>query len=96
MSHLSENKGRQEEICADLIGPYTIERDKKSPPRLWCITIIDPATGWFKMKQIQNKEAIKIANIVDQTWLTWYPWPTIIHFDRGTKFMARICKNGKT
>ena len=44
------------------------------------------------MKEIQNKEAITIANIVEQTWLTRYPWPTIINFDRGTEFMAEFAK----
>ena len=81
-----------EKLCVDLIGPYTIKRDNKSPLRLWCVTMIDPATGWFEMKEIQNKEAINIANIVEQTWLTRYPWPTIINFDRGTEFMAEFAK----
>jgi len=30
--------------------------------RLWCV-IIDPATGWFEMKELKNKEAITVANL---------------------------------
>ena len=52
--------------------------------------MIDPETSWFEMKQIQNKEAITIASIVEQTWLTRYPWPTQIIFDQGTEFMAEF------
>lgn len=75
-------------LCVDLIGPYTIKRQGKEPLKLWCITMIDPATSWFEMREIKNKEAITTANIVEQTWLTRYPIPQIITYDRGTEFMA--------
>ena len=39
----------------DLIGPYTIFQKGKNPLKLWCLTMIDPATGWFIMAQIPNK-----------------------------------------
>ena len=40
--------------CIDLIGPYTIERKNKTkkPLILWALTMIDPATGWFEMREI--------------------------------------------
>ena len=38
-------------LCVDLIGPYTIKRRRKRNLTLWCIIMIDPATGWFKMKR---------------------------------------------
>ena len=46
--------------------------------------------GWFKMREIPNKRADEIANIVEQTWFTRYPWPTKIIFDRGSEFMAEF------
>ena len=52
--------------------------------------MIDPATGWFEMKEIPNKEAITIANIIEQTWFSRYPWPTQIIFDRGSEFMGEF------
>ena len=52
--------------------------------------MIDPATGWFEMKEIANKEAITIANVVEQTWLTRYPWPVKITYDKGTEFMREF------
>ena len=81
-----------ERLCVDLIGPYIIKRNQKEPLRLWCVTMIDPATGWFEMKEIQNKEAINVANIVEQTWLSRYPIPQILTYDRGTEFMAEFAE----
>ena len=75
-------------LCVDLIGPYTIPRKGKKPLKLWCLTMIDPATGWFEMAQILNKMAAEIADITEKTWFTCYPLPQRILFDRGTKFMA--------
>ena len=52
--------------------------------------MIDPATGWFEMKDIPDKRADTIANLVEQTWLTRYPWSTQIIFDRGNDFLAEF------
>jgi hypothetical protein len=79
-----------EVLCVDLIGPYTIKRRGKKNLVLWCLTMIDPATGWFEMREIPNKEAITITNLVEQTWLTRYPWPNQIVFDRGKEFMGEF------
>jgi len=54
--------------------------------------MINPATGWFEMREIPNKESITIANIVEQAWLTCYPWPTQVVFDRGKEFMGDFAK----
>jgi len=54
--------------------------------------MIDPATGWFEMKQIPNKDSNTVANIVEQTWLTRYPWPTQVTFDRGKEFMGDFAR----
>ena len=51
-----------------------------------------PATGWFEMVRIPNKEAITVANLAEQTWLTRYPWPRRIIFDKGTEFMGEFKK----
>lgn len=85
-----------EVLCVDLIGPYLIKQKEKENLTLHCVTMIDPATGWFEMKEIPNKRPDEIANIVEQTWFTRYPWPNQIIFDRGTEFMAEFattCKN---
>jgi hypothetical protein len=77
-------------LCVDLIGPYNIERKGKKTLILHAVTMIDPATGWFEVKQIPNKRADTIANIVETTWLTRYPRPSKCITDRGTECMAEF------
>jgi hypothetical protein len=79
-------------LCVDLIGPYTIKRRGKKNLTLWCVTMIDPATGWFEMKEIPNKEAFTIASLIEQTWLSRYPWPTQVILDRGSEFMGEFTR----
>ncbi len=82
-----------EKLCVDLIGPYSINNKTNNQIlRLWCQTMIDPATSWFEIKESKDKEAISIANLAEQTWLTRYPWPTELIFDRGTEFMGQFAK----
>ena len=83
-------------MCVDLIGPYTIPKNGKNLLKLWCLTMINPATVWFGMAQIHNKTAAEISDITKKNWFTRYPLPQRIVFDRGTKFMAgfsKMCKN---
>ena len=79
-------------LCVDLIGPYKIPQSNKSddPLTLWAVTMIDPATGWFEIAPIKTKRADYIANVIEQTWFTRYPWPSQVILDRGTEFMAEF------
>jgi transposase InsO family protein len=52
--------------------------------------MIDPATGWFEMREISTKSADVIANELEMAWLSRYPWPTQIIFDRGNEFKAEV------
>mgnify|MGYP003331710574 CR=1 FL=1 len=97
---LKQNKGQPwETLCVDLIGPYKIPRKgsdkngkKKKDLTLWCVTMIDPVTGWFEMAKIKTKSADVIANVIELTWLNRYPWPTEVVLDRGREFMAEFSK----
>jgi len=62
-------------LFVHLIGPYKIKSNVKGVkiPPLKCITMIDPAAGWFEIKQYEDKKSITVANIVEQEWLTPYP-----------------------
>ena len=75
-------------LCVDLIGPYKINRKDKSQLICRCVTMIDPATGWFEIHQYDDKRSITVANIVEQQWLSRYPWPTRITMDRGSEFIG--------
>ena len=82
-----------EVLCVDLIGPYKIKQAgaKNKDLILWCLTMIDPATGWFEMAPVPgNKEANTVANLAEQIWFSRYPWPQQIIYDRGTEFMAEF------
>ena len=50
--------------------------------------MIDPATGWFEIVEYSNKRSITIASLVEQVWLSRYPWPTIINYDQGSEFIG--------
>jgi hypothetical protein len=79
-------------LCVDLIGPCKIERKGTKDLKLWCLTMIDPATGWFEMEQISNKTAAEVADICETTWFTRCPLLQRITLDRGTEFMAEFAK----
>ena len=76
-------------LCIDLIGPYKFGH-YKDQVELHCLTMIDPATGWFEIEEIPTKRADYVANILEMTWLTRYPWPTEIVMDRGKEFAAEV------
>ena len=52
--------------------------------------MIDPATRWIEIVEIDQKSAYKIINVVYQTWLSRYPWPTKVIIDRGGEFMKEF------
>jgi transposase InsO family protein len=80
-----------ERLCIDLIGPYTIGAKCKSDElTLHCLTMIDPATGWFEIAEIPAKTADVVMDILERTWLVRYPRPTEIIMDRGREFMAEV------
>ena len=78
-----------EKLCVDMIGPYTIRNSQTGNElTLQCVTMIDPATGWFELQTTDGKSAMEVANQVEQTWLSRYPWPQEIVYDRGSEFMG--------
>ena len=80
-----------ERLCIDLVGPYTIgDKKKKNEATLHCLTMIDPVTGWFEIKEIPAKSADEVANILEMTWFSRYPWPAEVIMDRGREFRAEV------
>ena len=71
-------------LYVDMIGPYKIVRKRKTPLELWCVTMIDPATGWFEIRDVPGtKRSDVVANIMEQAWINRYPWPQKVILDRG-------------
>ena len=62
-------------LCVDLIGPYKIRIKGKDPLILKVVTMIDPVTMWFEVKQYSDKKAMTIENLVETNWMVRYPWP---------------------
>ena len=97
-------------VHTDLIGPYTITTKQFQPDgtikevdlHLTCMTMIDPATGWFEIVEVtsfiiedlQNKSfretidktSARISRLFDQTWLARYLRPKKVVFDNGSEF----------
>jgi len=64
--------------CVDPAGPCKFG-DKKKPEthiELHCVTMADPATGFFETVEIGQKIADAIANWLEIHWLARHPWPT--------------------
>src|SRR5688500_1078054 len=77
-----------DKMCVDLIGLYKTRRKGQPDLDCKCITMIDPASGWFKIHPYADIRAVTIANVVEQEWFSWYPWLTQITFDWGNKFLG--------
>ena len=74
-------------VDVDLIGPLTV-KTKNSTRQLRALTMIDPATGWFEIKDITNPTAKETMEAFDDTWLCRYPRPEYLGFDGGSEFKA--------
>jgi len=88
-----------QQLCVDLIRPYKIPINSKGKAwkkklfdELWYVTMIHPATSWFEVVEIFNKMPMKIANIVEMTWINRYLRSGIITFDGGSEFKAEFKK----
>ena len=52
--------------------------------------MIDLATGWFEVREIDTKHVYNVAAAVEVAWLTRYPRPSIITYEKGTEFLAEF------
>ena len=73
-------------VCIDLVGPYTVTDKMGNDRVLTAMTFIDPATGWFKVAKIPEKNSARISQIFNNTWLSRYPRPQKVIFDNGNEF----------
>ena len=79
-------------MCIDLFGPYKIHRKGQPDLECKCVTMIDPASGWFEIHQHIDKKSITVANIAEQEWFARYLWPMQVTFDRGSEFFEQDFK----
>jgi hypothetical protein len=60
-----------------ILGPYKVNKQKGVKP-LQAVTMIDPATEWFEVREIVTKHVYDIAATVELAWLMRYPRPTVV------------------
>ena len=44
------------------------------------------------MVEYKDKQSITIADLFERTWLSRYPWPTEITYDKGSEFIGHEFK----
>ena len=82
-------------VNVDLIGPYVV-RTPTATHTLCALTMIDPVTGCFDVTDIADKNANTVMEAFINTWLTRYPRPQYIGYDKGSEFKAQfkqMCDN---
>ncbi len=82
-------------VNVDMIGPYSV-KTPKGTYKLRAFTMIDPATGWFEVKDISDATAEACQNVLDDVWLARYPRPQYIGFDNGNEnksVFKELCLN---
>ena len=72
-------------VNVDLIGPLSV-KTPKGEKFLHALTIIDPATGWFEMKDISEPTSARVSAAMDDVWFCRYPRPQHIGYDGGSEF----------
>ena len=50
--------------------------------------MVDPVTGWFEVTHYNDMKDMRIANLVETTWLVRYQWPVEIMYDQGGEFLG--------
>ena len=80
-------------VCVDCIGPFTIkckipESKKTITKTIRALTAIDPATGWFEIGHIPEKDfnSQRVSQLMNQIWLSRYPRPIRLICDNGSEF----------
>ena len=74
-------------VNVDMIGPWTVT----TPTKTWklrAFTMIDPATGWFEVKDIPEPTSDACQAVFDDVWLAHYPRPQYIGLDNGSENKA--------
>ena len=68
------------------------KRVLKEAPNRHCLTMINPATCWFKIAQVDDKLSAEITIKLEITWLTHYPIPQEVIADCSTKFLGKCLR----
>jgi hypothetical protein len=64
-------------LCVDLIGPYTLKGKDGSSIDFMCLTMINPATSWFKI--------VELPTVTEETTVSPAGKDKKVIFDKNTK-----------
>ena len=82
-----------------IIGPLSVQA-KNGKFSFDALTVIDPMTGWFEIKELPEHTANMVAKQFDDCWLSRCPHPACAGFDNGGEnkgmFDALMCNCGMT
>jgi hypothetical protein len=71
-------------VDVDCVGPLPVKTHEGKTIYLWALTMIDPATGWFKVKSLDKEpDSDIVSTAMDDTWFCRYPRPQIIGYGNG-------------
>ena len=74
-------------VDIDLVGPFKVNTPK-GQFEFRALTMIDPATGWFEVKDVVSPSAEDAMVAFDDTWLSRYPRPEFLGFDGGSEYKS--------
>ena len=91
----SERSGTPFDVVrVDCCGPWKLEVQCKRPEKVMtrevhAVTVIDDATTWPEVVNLEGKTAYHLARKFDSQWLCRYPRPKVVVFDNGGEFIGR-------
>jgi hypothetical protein len=72
-------------VDVDLICPLTVKTPSGNK-ELLALTMIEPSTGWFEVKDVKDKSAKESMNTFDEVWLSRYPRSEYVGFYNGGEY----------
>ena len=83
-------------VNVDMVGPMKVQDKTGKLHEFLALTMIDPATGWFEVKDVPKADTHHVSAAFDDTWLARYPRPQELGIDNGSEFkllFEQMCKN---
>ncbi len=78
------------------MGPFMVRMSQHKKYVLQALTMIDPVTGWFEIKDLREINSHTTMEAFNNHWLCRYPRPQQIGFDNGSEFkktFVELCHN---
>ena len=75
-----------ERLCIDIAGPFP----ETSEGNKYCLVVTDWFTKFVEIYPMKNQEAVTVARLVTEKFITRYGVPREIHTDQGTQFESQL------